>query len=336
MSVKTISKDELRRMEGSEGLILQGCGGNLDEWVDGINDMLTEDGILLNGTRFHDCSTFEHDGSTCLLFPFKDDVELDVGKLAMWRLQTHGNFGGTWLSDYVPNKLGGFISKEQTAEAVQKPDCPLIGQDGNIFNLMGIGSIILVDEDNVEESNLVRQVFYESVDCGKTKKVVALKHFLNKFSPYTEVYAIDHYVQTITDAEKYLHDVDVIIQTADTPRGVINRIINDYSTNSGCASIYCANGTVGPFFIPGRSGSFRDFEEYLNRETNGIYDLFVEIKNKETSRAAPSEVGGPWLAAYYLYNEIVDYFAGIQKLKTENAIIKLSDGGFGVEVLSFK
>lgn len=41
MSVKTISKDELRRMEGSEGLILQGCGGNLDEWVDGINDTVT-------------------------------------------------------------------------------------------------------------------------------------------------------------------------------------------------------------------------------------------------------------------------------------------------------
>lgn len=120
MSVKTISKDELRRMEDSEGLILQGCGGSLDEWVDGINDMLTEDGILLNGTKFHDCSTFEHDRSTCLLFPFKEDVELDILKLTMWRLQTHGNFGGTWLSDYVPNKLGGFISKEQTAETAQK------------------------------------------------------------------------------------------------------------------------------------------------------------------------------------------------------------------------
>ena len=47
MSVKTISKDKLRRMEGLEGLILQGCGGSLDEWVDGINDMLTEDGMQL-------------------------------------------------------------------------------------------------------------------------------------------------------------------------------------------------------------------------------------------------------------------------------------------------
>ena len=26
----------------------------------------------------------------------------------MWRLKTHEMFGGTWLSDYVPNRLGGF------------------------------------------------------------------------------------------------------------------------------------------------------------------------------------------------------------------------------------
>ena len=135
MSVKLITTDELRKMEGLEGLILQGCGGSIDEWVDGINDMLTKEGVLLDGTQFHDCSTFEHDGVTCLLFPFKEDVKLDVGKLAVWRLQTHGNFGGTWLSDYVPNRLGGFV-----AEQAPKPDCPLIGEDGNIFNLMGIAS----------------------------------------------------------------------------------------------------------------------------------------------------------------------------------------------------
>ena len=154
MSVKTISKDELRRMEDSEGLILQGCGGSLDEWVDGVNDMLTEDGILQDGTKFHDCSAFEHDGVTCLLFPFKDDVKLDVGKLAMWRLRTYGQFGGTWLSDYVPNRLGGFIVKDQAADKTQKPDCPLIGQDGNIFNLMGIASRTLREnglEDRAKE-----------------------------------------------------------------------------------------------------------------------------------------------------------------------------------------
>ena len=64
MSIRNITTDDLRRMNGQEALILQGCGGSLQEWVDGINDMLAEDGILLGGTRFHDCSTFEHDGVT--------------------------------------------------------------------------------------------------------------------------------------------------------------------------------------------------------------------------------------------------------------------------------
>ena len=172
MSVKTISKDELRRMEGSEGLIIQGCGGSLDEWVDGINDMLTEDGSLLDGTRFHDCSTFEHDGSTCLLFPFKDDVKLNVGRLAMWRLQTHNTFSGTWLSDLVPNELGGFLSEEKAEEKV-KPDCELIGQDCNIFNLMGIASRTLKRNGMSDEAKeMVERITNGSVNYYEALNII--------------------------------------------------------------------------------------------------------------------------------------------------------------------
>lgn len=163
---RTAPDGRLRRLDPS------GMRRQPDEWVDGINDMLTEDGILLNGTRFHDCSTFEQDGSTCLLFPFKDDVELDVGKLAMWRLQTHGNFGGTWLSDYVPNRLGGFISKEQTADTAQKPDCPLIGQDGNIFNLMGIASRTLKQNGLADQAKEMCDRIHESGDYYKALGVI--------------------------------------------------------------------------------------------------------------------------------------------------------------------
>ena len=108
--IKRIKLAELREMKGKEGLILQGCGGDLHEWVDGINDLLTSANILLEGTRFDadDCRSFEQGGLTCLYYPF-DKVKLDVGKLAMWRLRTHEQFGGTWLSDYVPNRLGGFV-----------------------------------------------------------------------------------------------------------------------------------------------------------------------------------------------------------------------------------
>lgn len=124
--MRKIATKELRYMEGREGLILQGCGGPLDEWVDGINQLLTEESILLNGSKFEDVSVFQQDGLTCLLFPF-EGVELDAGKLAVWRLQTYEQFGGTWLSDYVNNRLGGF----EISQGQKKPDCPLIGEDGN-------------------------------------------------------------------------------------------------------------------------------------------------------------------------------------------------------------
>lgn len=137
MSINTITTEDLRRMEGREGLILQGCGGELQEWVDGINEMFTEAGILKDESRFVDVSTFRYGELTCLLYPF-EDVDLEIGKLAIWRLQTYENFGGTWLSDFVPNRLGGFIG--EPAPEPEKPDCALIGQDGNIFNLVGIAA----------------------------------------------------------------------------------------------------------------------------------------------------------------------------------------------------
>lgn len=98
MEIKNISLHELRKMNDSEGLVIQGCGGDLQEWADGINEMLTERGILQNESRFEKAYTFNNEKLTCLLFPF-DGVQLDIGKLAMWRLETRDVFGGTWLTD---------------------------------------------------------------------------------------------------------------------------------------------------------------------------------------------------------------------------------------------
>jgi hypothetical protein len=146
VSIKEIKLNELRGLGDRDGLILQGCGGDLQEWVDGINDVLTQDGILLDGTRFSDCVSFRYDNLTCLVFPFAEDVHLNMGKLAMWRIATHGNFGGTWLSDFIDNNLGQAVQKE-------KPDCALIGQDGNIFNLVGIAARTLRENDMAAEAS---------------------------------------------------------------------------------------------------------------------------------------------------------------------------------------
>lgn len=112
MSIKRITAEDLRRMNDSDGLVLQGCGGDLQEWLDGINSLFTEEKLLLNGTKFENIYAFENEGLTNLLFPFNDSATLDMGRLAIWRLRSHEQFGGTWLSDYVPNRLSDFTEDE--------------------------------------------------------------------------------------------------------------------------------------------------------------------------------------------------------------------------------
>ncbi len=163
MSISRITIADLRRMEDQEGLILQGCGGPLQQWVDGVNQMLTENGCLLEGTTFRKVSSFERNGCTCLLFHFTDDVKLDVGKLAAWRLQSYDVFGGTWLSDYVPNRLGGFArdQPEPKQERV-KPVCALDKTAGNVRDLVGLASKTLREHGMEEEAN---QMCYRIHHC---------------------------------------------------------------------------------------------------------------------------------------------------------------------------
>ena len=98
-------------MEGKDGLILQGCGGDAQEWVDGINEMFTEAGILKDGSKFKDVSTFQY------------------GELA---------------------------------PEPEKPDCALIGQDGNIFNLVGIAARILREHDLKKQAQEMKDRVFAS------------------------------------------------------------------------------------------------------------------------------------------------------------------------------
>ena len=138
-----ITINELRQMKHKEGMILQGCGGDIQEWVIGINELLTQEDILLEGTKFENVRSFFHEGSTNLLFPF-EDVKLDFGKLAIWRLCSYETFGGTWLSDYVANKLGGFLDggpvqkTEEHKQSERRLDTPVQENEE-----LGLGDILM-------------------------------------------------------------------------------------------------------------------------------------------------------------------------------------------------
>ena len=97
-------------------------------------------------------------------------VQLDIGKLAMWRLKTRDQFEGIWLSDYVDIKLGGYTQPQQMQK---KPDCPLIGQDGNIFNLMGIASRTLKENGMEEQAREMRQRITQCQSYDSALSIIA-------------------------------------------------------------------------------------------------------------------------------------------------------------------
>lgn len=75
--MRKVDINELKVMKQTEGLVLQGCGGVLQEWVEGINGLLKEEGILIGDSKFDDVVVFEHKGLTNLLFSF-DGVSIDM------------------------------------------------------------------------------------------------------------------------------------------------------------------------------------------------------------------------------------------------------------------
>ena len=170
--VKKITTTELRQGKINGGIIFQGCAEPNEDWVNGVNEMLTDEGILLEGTKYKpdDVYSFEHEGITNLVFPF-EPVKLDIGKLAMWRLATHGTFSAKWVEDYVDNRLGGPLRKDEP-EQKKKPDCALIGQDGNIFNLMGIASRTLRKHGLADQAKEMCDRIYESDSYDKALCII--------------------------------------------------------------------------------------------------------------------------------------------------------------------
>ncbi len=185
MKIINIEAQQLRSMKKQEGLVIQGCGGDLKEWAEGINEMLAKSGILKNDGKFEKCFVFENENLTCMFFPF-EGLQLDAGKLAMWRLQTHREFGGTWLSDYVPNRLGGFAAEQK------KPECELIGHNGNIFNLMGIASKTLKENDMADEAKEM---------CRRITSSGSYDEALCIISEYVEITSADEYEEETEEME---------------------------------------------------------------------------------------------------------------------------------------
>ena len=102
--IKNISCSEVKELRNNnyEYLVLQGCGGDLNEWIKGVTTLLKENNIIPDTFEFDEVYSFENNNLTNMAFAL-NSKDIDMSKLALFRVKIRESFGAMWLSDYIDN-----------------------------------------------------------------------------------------------------------------------------------------------------------------------------------------------------------------------------------------
>lgn len=149
-----------------------------------------------------------------------------------------------------------------------------------------IKNIIIVDFDEIESSNLNRQLFYRSEDIGK-KKIEVLKQQRNDLNKDLNIDIIQKKIsgpQSISEIIKKYKNIDFIVKAIDTPRNCLD-IVNEVCTKNKIP--YISGGFNGHYvlieqiYIPEISICYRcrnlNNSDYINQEIKSIWPTTPEM-----------------------------------------------------------
>ncbi len=122
---------------------------------------------------------------------------------------------------------------------------------------MGVGSITIIDADEISLSNLHRQVIYSAVDVGR-KKVDVAKERLSQLNPDVSISAKAVMLNS-ANAESFIQDCDIVIDCTDTieSRYILNDTCVKLNKPTVYGALYRHEGHVSVFNYQG-SVSYRD------------------------------------------------------------------------------
>ncbi|MFE8645252.1 HesA/MoeB/ThiF family protein [Sphingomonas sp. NCPPB 2930] len=128
-----------------------------------------------------------------------------------------------WLLEYLSRFAGSNLSSFAMLSNLQKSRVCVVGLGALGATLAlslsasGVGTIRLVDGDTVSISNLSRQILYGESDVG-IFKTSALQRVINKNNSSVIVEKYDYFIESQSDAEKYIKESSFVILCADQPR----------------------------------------------------------------------------------------------------------------------
>ena len=140
----------------------------------------------------------------------------------------------------------------------------------------GVGSMTIYDDDEVELSNLQRQIAHHTPDIG-TDKVISTRQTLNKLNPDVKVKAVKQRLAG-EQLDREVKAADVVLDCSDnfSTRFAINKACVKHQTPLVSGAAIRFEGQVS-VFTPGKNNSpcynclyNSDGEELQNCSTNGV------------------------------------------------------------------
>lgn len=176
----------------------------------------------------------------------------------------------------------------------------------------GIGSVVAYDDDDVELSNLNRQVIYRRADVGRPK-VEAAREFVSSFDPSLQFEAHRERIDNAEAARRAVDGADLVITTGDWPAYDLVRWVNRACVGAGVAHIGASQIPpmirVGPMYIPASRGC-HECAEWAARAAFPYYDQLEEFR-KADQRPAATLGPASGLIGNLLANEAMHYLAGL-------------------------
>ena len=151
----------------------------------------------------------------------------------------------------------------------------------------GVGELVLVDGDVVEESNFNRQILYRERDIGRPK-VEAAAEALAEFDSACALTAVPRRLEGVDAIAETIEGANFVVNAADWPAHDIERWTNAACVAAGLPFITMSHSPpvarVGPLYVPGTTGCYA-CQETAYRRSHPLYDELVEQHRGRPSSA---------------------------------------------------
>jgi molybdopterin/thiamine biosynthesis adenylyltransferase len=176
----------------------------------------------------------------------------------------------------------------------------------------GIGRLDIFDGDDVEISNLNRQILFAEADLGRPKATVAAEA-LARFNPRMEITAVPQRLSGPEDVGAAVDGADFVVDAADWPAGSLERWVSAACFERGIPFITMSNlpplARLGPLFVPGQTGCYLCLEAH-HRAGHPLYD---ELAAGQSLVPSPAATFGPLcgLIGGHVAMETVHFLTGL-------------------------